>query len=78
MSNCNRLHLQTLGSQPLMPKKLPDHCPKPGSGTAVVHTKQAHPAYPPPTHPNLQSPSLAFGRRPLTVTVTERNGAGME
>ena len=26
MSTCNRLHLQTLGSQPMMPKNLPDHC----------------------------------------------------
>ena len=27
MSTCNRLDLQTLGSQPVMPKNLPDHCP---------------------------------------------------
>ena len=26
MSTCNRLELQTLGSQPIMPKNLPDHC----------------------------------------------------
>ena len=26
MSTCNRLDLQTLGSQPVMPKNLPDHC----------------------------------------------------
>ena len=26
MSICNRLDLQTLGSQPVMPKNLPDHC----------------------------------------------------
>ena len=26
MSACNRLDLQTLGSQPVMPKNLPDHC----------------------------------------------------
>ena len=26
MSTCNRLDLQTLGSQPMMPKNLPDHC----------------------------------------------------
>ena len=26
MSTCNRLDLQTLGSQPIMPKNLPDHC----------------------------------------------------
>ena len=26
MSTCNRLNLQTLGSQPVMPKNLPDHC----------------------------------------------------
>ena len=26
MSTCNRLDLQTLGSQPVMPKILPDHC----------------------------------------------------
>jgi hypothetical protein len=25
MSTCNRLELQTLGSQPIMPKNLPDH-----------------------------------------------------
>ena len=25
MSTCNQLHLQTLGSQPMMPKNLPDH-----------------------------------------------------
>ena len=25
MSTCNRLDLQTLGSQPIMPKNLPDH-----------------------------------------------------
>jgi hypothetical protein len=25
MSTCNRLDLQTLGSQPIMPKDLPDH-----------------------------------------------------
>jgi hypothetical protein len=25
MSTCNRLDLQTLGSQPVMPKNLPDH-----------------------------------------------------
>jgi hypothetical protein len=28
MSTCNRLDLQTLGSQPIMPKNLPDHCPQ--------------------------------------------------
>ena len=28
MSTCNRLDLETLGSQPVMPKNLPDHwCP---------------------------------------------------
>jgi hypothetical protein len=27
MSTCNRLDLQTLGSQPIMPKNLPDHFP---------------------------------------------------
>ena len=26
MSTCNRVDLQTLGSQPIMPKNLPDHC----------------------------------------------------
>ena len=26
MSTCNRLDLQTLGSQPVMPKILNDHC----------------------------------------------------
>ena len=26
MSTCNRLDLQTLGSQPIMPQNLPDHC----------------------------------------------------
>ena len=26
MSTCNRLDLQTLGSQPFMPKNVPDHC----------------------------------------------------
>ena len=26
MSTCNRLDLQTLGSQPVMPKNLPDRC----------------------------------------------------
>ena len=26
MSTCNRLDLQTLGSQLIMPKNLPDHC----------------------------------------------------
>ena len=26
MSTCNWLDLQTLGSQPIMSKKLPDHC----------------------------------------------------
>ena len=26
MSTYNRLDLQTLGSQPVMPKNLPDHC----------------------------------------------------
>jgi hypothetical protein len=25
MSTCNRLDLQTLGSQPIMPKNLPEH-----------------------------------------------------
>jgi hypothetical protein len=29
MSTCNRLDLQTLGSQPIMPKNLPDHCFRP-------------------------------------------------
>ena len=28
MSTCNRLDLQTLGSQPVMPKNLPDHWTK--------------------------------------------------
>ena len=28
MSTCNRLDLQALGSQPVMPKNLPDHCLK--------------------------------------------------
>ena len=26
MSTCNRLDLQTLGSQPIMPKNLSNHC----------------------------------------------------
>ena len=26
MSACKRLELQTLGSQPIMPKNIPDHC----------------------------------------------------
>jgi hypothetical protein len=26
MSTCNRLDLQTLGSQPIVPKNLPHHC----------------------------------------------------
>jgi hypothetical protein len=26
MSTCNRLHLQTIGSQPTVPKNLPNHC----------------------------------------------------
>ena len=26
MSTCNQLDLQTLGSQPIMPKNLPGHC----------------------------------------------------
>ena len=26
MSTCNQLDLQTLGSQPIMPKNLPNHC----------------------------------------------------
>ena len=26
MSTCNRLDLQTLGSQPIMPKNIHDHC----------------------------------------------------
>ena len=26
VSTCNRLDLQTLGSQPVMPKNLPEHC----------------------------------------------------
>ena len=26
MSTCNWLDLQTIGSQPVMPKNLPDHC----------------------------------------------------
>ena len=29
MSTCNRLDLQALGSQPVMPKNLPNHCTKP-------------------------------------------------
>jgi hypothetical protein len=29
MSTCNWLDLQTLGSQPIIPKNLPDHCPTP-------------------------------------------------
>ena len=32
MSTCNRLDLQTLGYQPVMPKYLPDHCPYLSSG----------------------------------------------
>jgi hypothetical protein len=26
MSTCNKLDLQTLGSQPIMPQNLPEHC----------------------------------------------------
>ena len=29
MSTCNQLDFQTLGSQPFMPKNLPDHCKEP-------------------------------------------------
>ena len=29
MSTCNRLDLHTLGSQPVMPKNVPDHCVDP-------------------------------------------------
>ena len=37
MSTCNWLDLQTLGSQPVMPKNLPNHCPKLlGSGGEVL------------------------------------------
>ena len=40
MSTCNRLDLQTLGSQLIMPKNLPDHCFKPhkpfGFGTGFM------------------------------------------
>ena len=28
MSTCNRMDLQTLGSQPVVPKNLPNHCPE--------------------------------------------------
>ena len=39
MSTCNRLDLQTLGSQPIMPKNLPDRClePFPWCRGARVH-----------------------------------------
>ena len=33
MSTCKRLNLQTLGSQPVMPKNLSDHCR--GDGQSV-------------------------------------------
>ena len=35
MSTCNQLDLQTLGSQPIMPKNLPDHCSHHISGAHV-------------------------------------------
>jgi hypothetical protein len=34
MSTCNGLDLQTLGSHPIMPKNLPDHC----TGYGVIYT----------------------------------------
>ena len=35
MSICNWLDLQTLGSQSIMPKNLPDHCCSPASKELV-------------------------------------------
>ena len=40
MSTCNRLDLQILGSQPVMPKNLPDYC-----GVRDLDHAFAHPPY---------------------------------
>ena len=37
MSTCNRLDLQTLGSQPVMPKNLPEH--RQGEPAATLATQ---------------------------------------
>ena len=36
MPTCNRLELQTLGSQPIMPKNLPDHCSEPTASEGMA------------------------------------------
>ena len=38
-STCNRLELQALGSQPVMPKNLPDHCLQDG----MASSEEDHP-----------------------------------
>jgi hypothetical protein len=38
MSTCNRLDLQTLGSQPTMPKNLPEHWGRPSGGLLKAYT----------------------------------------
>ena len=52
MSTCNQLTLQTLGSQPVMPKNRPDHCIKPtgwasnSSSHAKVQALSCYPSWP--------------------------------
>jgi hypothetical protein len=51
MSTCNRLDLQTLGSQPVMPKNLPDHWAKPSQPLSRLPRKEPrHHAKSPLTH----------------------------
>ena len=51
MSTCNRLDLQTLGSHPVMPKNLPNHCPRPPdfSLSAKYRSEQHNTAFTPST-----------------------------
>ena len=41
MSICNRLDLQTQGSQPVMPKNLPDHCPQCDLRAGILPTQSS-------------------------------------
>ena len=47
MSTCNWLDMQTLGYQPVIPKKLPDHCVGSGVRGELEHNRSR--SFPSPT-----------------------------
>jgi hypothetical protein len=66
MSTCNRLDLQTLGSQPMMPKNLPDHCFSISMAVAIWRVPEKSPTA---LEPCIISLPLWISLKPLNLVV---------